>query len=497
MKLGQIVFTLLMLTGVVGLSSFANAGSAASSGCSPNGNRFNLEPLVNTPFVGFQPFLTQGSESLAVLPQRGGNGNDLVVGAAQDARSFGQQLVQPPFSAFYVQRDNASCAADFEGLVPLPSPIGEPAVAADPARDAFFIATIFITQNLTIGIVKSAAATLLNGTSCPNGTQSNPAACWPIAGIANPTSTALEVENPTVAVDERKAGTGNGDVYVAANQESNGPLNQIILSACTNSTLACGQAVIVSGGDGSAFYPTVQVRPDGIITVSYVNHPTNAAYQFKFATCTPAGAPNPPVCGTPVLVESTNNTNGDVGDSLIVQSVFARHIHRLESDGKTVTTFLVYDQCTVQLDGFVCPQSQVVLTYSIDDGNTWAPLQTVGPAAGQQFLGNLALDTSTGTVNIAYYSTQNDTRFKIEAQIFLAQIPPGQTTAGPPHQVTDALFYGPFGFLGAETIGVAAGGTGTPGQSHVYIHFTGSTTKAIFNDEAFPIIHNVLTRFDY
>jgi len=40
---------------------------------------------------------------------------------------------------------------------------------------------------------------------------------------------------------------------------------------------------------------------------------------------------------------------------------------------------------------------------------------------GQQFLGNIALDVSTGTVNIRYYSSQNDP-FEIAHADFLAQV---------------------------------------------------------------------------
>jgi hypothetical protein len=454
-----------------------------------------VRPLIAT-CENYLGFLTQASESVAFLPHRGGNGDDLVVGAALDARPFGQEFNGSDNDAYYVERDNDNCAADFEGPVPFSTGVNAPLVVADPVHDAFFIATIELFPVLGIAIAKGDAANLLNPTNCPNGTQSNPGACWPIDGLANATPTGLLLGNPTVAVDQRKTGTGGGDVYVSASQENDGP-GYIILSACTNSNLACSPVVVVNGADANPEYSTVQVRPDGGITVSYVNLPSNNVYQFKFVNCTPAGAPNPPHCSAPVLVETVNNqTHGIVGDSPVVESIYARHVHRPESDG-TVTTFLVYDECGVPLVGFVCPQSQVVYTNSTDNGKTWSPLQTVGAAPGQEFLGNLALDVSTGTVNIAYYSSQNDSHFKIESQVFLAQIAPGQTSVGAPHQITDALFYGPVDLQGTPSIGVAAGGTGKAGQSRVYIHFTGSTTKGTFNGQGFPIIHNVLTRFEY
>jgi hypothetical protein len=493
---------LLVLSAVSPSYSAAQQPTNPASGCTPSGTRFDLEPLVNAFFIGSHPFQTQASESVALMLGRGGSGDDLVIGTALDARTFGQQFNQSYSDAYYVGRDNDKCEADFEGLIPFSTGGIAPLVVADPAHDAFFIATAQQFPVVGIGIAKSDAATLLNPSSCPNGTQSNPGACWPIDVLANATPAALLVGNPAIAVDQRKTGTGSGDVYVAASQESPGPLNQITLSACARLNLECSQSIIISGTDTNTEYSTVQVRPDGGITVSYASA-SNCDYvcseiQFKFVTCTPAGAPNPPTCNAPVLVKTeSNRTGAGVGDSLVAQSLFPRHVHRLESDGKTVTTFLVYDRCGVPLDGLVCSQSRVVYTDSTDNGKTWSALQTVGAAAGQQFLGNLALDASTGTVNFAYYSAQNDSRYKIESQVFLAQIAPGQTSVGTPHQITDALFYGSIDLFDRPSIGVAAGGTGKAGQSHVYIHFTGSTTKGTFNGHAFPIIHNILTRFEY
>jgi hypothetical protein len=156
----------------------------------------------------------------------------------------------------------------------------------------------------------------------------------------------------------------------------------------------------------------------------------------------------------------------------------------------------------------VCPKTQVVIAFSTDAGNTWSPLVPVSPnMPGQQFLGAIALDQSTGTVNIAYYSSQNGA-LKTRTQVYLAQVPGGQTAVSSINQVTGTLYDGPTGFSGLSTyngdtiacncdyIGVAAAGTGKKGQSRAYIHFTGSTNGS-FNAQAFPIYTNVLTRFDY
>ncbi len=515
MRLHKVVSTLLMLVGMVGVPMLASAQSKMSSGCNPNGNRFDLEPLVNAPLLG------QANESVALIPGRGGNGVDLVVGTAADARPL-ILFDGPPNPAYYVQRDNSNCEADFEGGMAYEGfvPVGTPQVVADPAHDAFFMGYAGINvDTFGIGIVKGMAANLLNATNCPNGTQLGlqPEACWPISGVADPEPVNIGLGSPSIAVDQRTQGTGAGDVYVTAVQFGGNPYYQIILTACANSTLECGSSVIISGADSLPNYSSVQVRPDGGITVSYANvvieNHEIFEYQIKFVNCTPKGAPNPPACTAPILVTTQEHLGTVmVGDSSDFAPVaYPRHVDRLESDGITVTTFLIFDQCAVaqytsQLGEQDCPKTQVVMASSTDGGNTWSSFRPVAPnTPGQQFLGNIALDVSTGTVNIAYYSSQNDT-LRLRMQIFLAQVLPGTTTVGTINQVTTSLYDGQpgcFADAGQQPldcgyqIGVAAAGTGQSGQSHVYIHFNGSTANGSFNGQAFPIYTNTLTQFDY
>jgi hypothetical protein len=509
--------TILLLAVGLSLCSSAAVGQKTTQlhGCNPNGNLFNLAPLVNASLHG------QANESVALLAGRGGNGADLVVGAALDYR----QLVEFdgfPNDVYYVQRDNSSCAADFDGGLPaigqFLSLTGYPQVVADPAHDAFFIADIRFQTSpdvSAVGIVKSTAANLLNATNCPNGTQTNPATCWNIGGVANQVPLNTFLFNPSIAVDQRTQGTGAGDVYVTTTQSDHNTnaQPQISLTACTNSTLNCGSSVIISGADPAAQYSSVQVRPDGGITVSYTNivgSGTTTVYDIKFVNCTPQGAPKAPSCSAPILVTAEMNPGvivpGDEWNS--TDAAFPRHVNRLESDGKTVTTFLIYDQCAttlysppqVELD---CPKTQVAMTVTQDGGKMWSPVQTISKNPGQQFLGTLALDASTGTVNIAYYSSQMDP-LKLRTQVFLAQIPLGQTTVGTITQITTLLYDGPTGFLTfqgdhlacCDYIGVAAAGTGQAGQSRAYIHFTGAVAGS-FNGQDFPIYTNTLTRFDY
>jgi hypothetical protein len=113
--------------------------------------------------------------------------------------------------------------------------------------------------------------------------------------------------------------------------------------------------------------------------------------EIKFVTCAPAGAPKPPTCSSPVLVTTVKTPVFDtmIGDLSMRDQLYPRHVNRLESDGKTVTTFMVYDQCDVaviQQNGGgqpFCPKTDVVMTSSTDDGATWSPLRSCeSPAQG-------------------------------------------------------------------------------------------------------------------
>jgi hypothetical protein len=507
MKAHSNIFALLNLTVALALTVFATPASAASSGCNPNGHVFNLAPLVNPALNG------QSLASVAFLRGRGGNGDDLVVGAGEDYRQL--DVLNGDFTglfnpAYYVQRDNNNCAADFEGGLPVGSPTlvdflpFNPQVAADPAHDALYMAAI--AQNgdaYAVYIVGSTAANLLNGTSCPNGTSLGVHAvtCWNIEQLTNvqSASNGPDPMNAMITVDQRTQGTGAGDLYITFDQLTNPGhppfVYQTYLLACTNATLNCSPPVLISGtDDGTNLSAPVQVRADGGITVSYADITFGSvfgetAYKMRFVNCTPQGAPKPPICTAPILV--TNETRA-------VYATIPRHVDRLESDGKTVTTFYIYDQCAVPLyakhgvtGGAICPKTQVVVTSSADGGNTWSPIVPVSPnAPGAQFEGVIALDQSTETVNIAYNSSQNDPSGL--TQIFLAQIPPGQTTIGTISPVTNILYNGPWG----GTIGMAAAGTGQKGQSRVYIHFLGGA-KGSVNGQGFPIYTNMLTQFDY
>jgi hypothetical protein len=504
-----------------------SANAQAAQPCAPNGNTFNRQAAKNA--VG------QFNETVAVLLGAGSSGGDLVFGTALDARSLPPLGFLPgqDADAFYVQRSNSNCAADLEGELPVIqsntgdvySIFGNPIVVADPAHGAFFVADLRYSGEFAVGVMKATPATLLNTTQCPSGTESGPAFCFvSVAQLVNVVSSSIDLLSPSIAVDQRTTGTGAGDIYiVAVNDNTDTAATSIFISACANTLASCSNAVKVSGSDKRTGNPWVQVRPDGGITVSYVeseaNTPTTAV-DIRFVNCQPGGSPNAPTCTAPVPVIRETQPAGIPGevqltpqyvnpiDLQAVDPTYPKHVDRLESDGTTVTTFLVYDRCdTAGITGDeiffpLCPKTDVVMVSTTDGGATWSPIQKVSDAAGQQFFGNVALDGSTGTVNIAYYSTEND-GLKTSMQIFLAQVAAGESAPGVPQQITSSPYDGPLGgFNGNEELpgsylGVAAAGTGQPGHSHVYIHFSGSVTPGSYNGVAFPVTNNILTSFQY
>jgi hypothetical protein len=344
--------------------------------------------------------------------------------------------------------------------------------------------------------------------NCPNGTLQNPVPCFePFAGGADISPLNTFLFAPVLAVDQRKTGLGNGDVYVADIESTSGQTIRLAISACSNAKLICGNPNFVSIGQNDVNANTwIQVRPNGVVTLSYqhliVDSKQNVVLQYKFVTCTPKGAPNAPACGTPaVAAQPRNPAVGSGGLTALIYNTRPTHVNRLESDGKTITTFLTFAACDVPAiqSLFLCPKADVMVTHSTD-GKIWSPAEKVSTRPGQQFDGAMALDDSTQTVNIGYYSTERDPD-KVRTQIFLTQILPGSTSVSQPHQLTSAFYeaavFGSFFSGYGDHIAVAAAGTGKAGESKVYVHFNGSPVDGSYNGHPFPIDTNTLTRFEY
>jgi hypothetical protein len=471
------------------------------------GTKFNLEPAANA--------VPQQQENVDFIPNRVGVDQDLVVAGAFDARGFATTSAtwDGSLSGYYVHRSKVpDCNPQFEGGLP---PIvaqgktfpgdGGMVVAADSVRDAFFAADVrldLVDSLSAIGLFRASSATLLNPTLCPNGTHTaaQATACWGttapvLIGIQGSAGANASQDNPSLTADERpsKAGVGAGDVYVAF-----GSGLAMTLAACNGSTLACSAPLTIS--DSSDLGPLdahVEVRPDGIITVTYVVEPfPSATATIKFVSCKPAGAPQVPVCGTPSVaaVESQPIGISFFGQSLSGMNLFVltapKHANRLEADGKTVTTFVVWDRCKTifnlvqeQAGLTTCLDGDVVMSTSTD-GTTWSAAAPVNAGKGHQFFPSIAADASTGVVNIAYYDTAAD-RFDNRMRVSLNQIAPGGTTVGPLLRLTSIPIpwnadprNNPIAINDFDShFGMKVRGMGAAGHSRVYASFTSTADR--------------------
>lgn len=483
------------------------------------GARFNLEPRANA--------VPQSQEMADFIPSGVAPGDDLIVQAADDFR--GDLGTDPNWdqsvSGYYVHRSTtADCSVQFEGGLPsfqfqgnTVMGIGDTVVAADPMRNAVFIADLRFGNAAGVGLFRVSASALLNTSLCPNGThrQAQAASCWeatPPALVFGENSADFFGGQPRLVVDERAtgAGTGAGDVYVVQ-QTSTTQSTGIFLAACTNATLACSFGAALSGTDLNSDLPDVQVRPDGLITISYIELSTSSvAGTVKFITCAPAGAPNQPVCGAPTTVTNVAQPLGafvqDIVDNEPVNlnvsfvQTYPKHADRQDAAGK-FTTFLVYDDCKDVFNpgngaAQICVAAEVLMTVSTDAGKSWSTPVSVDTLAGHHFFPAISTDASTGTTNLIYYTTEKDT-FKHEVTVILNPIAAGTTMIGAPQFLTNKLDFdddpGDQGyFLFSTFIGAIARGNGTPGQSHLYTSFDSTAVKGTYEGKSLPESNNTL-----
>jgi hypothetical protein len=174
---------------------------------------------------------------------------------------------------------------------------------------------------------------------------------------------------------------------------------------------------------------------------------------------------------------------------------------------------LVYDRCQAIINSVdaanpPCSKVDVVYTFSINNGATWSTPTAVESGSGHQFFGNIRNDTSTETVNIAYFSTQDDFFFQ-RAKVRLRQIAANSTTLGPASILTsnstdpdsgvpDLIEPGGQGYIDfGDRLGLAVAGTGTLGQSRAYIHYTWNNVFGTYNGISQPDQNNTLLSVSY
>jgi hypothetical protein len=512
------------------------------------GTQFNLEPPANA--------VPQQLEAVDFIPNRIALNEDLVVAGAFDSRgvTFAPANATTPHwdgsvGGYYVRRSAAEgCTPQFEGGLPVVMAGGNEftsnggvVVAADPARDAFFVADLrFSASNSglsAIGLFRASSATLLNPTLCPNGTHTAAQAksCWTVTppAMIDPLPSGGDmnaIDYPSIAVDERAngSGTGAGDVYVAFDDNNGQGRVVVSLVSCTNGLSCSAPLTISASGENVAFNGTedayVQVRPDGNITVTYLDQTNlneNSPKEIiKFVMCQPRGAPQAPLCGAPTVVATEKQTIStfELNQALSSENFFAftnaRHAHRLEADGKTVTTFVVWDRCAEYFTFIrspnpnqpaLCLNADVVMRASTDGGKTWSATTAVNTDPGHQFFPSISTDDSTGIVNIVYYDTEQDFLGK-RMVVALNQIAAGSQEVGAPVQLTTtpipwdadpnqtALPVDDFDFH----FGMKARGMGTPGFSRLYVSFTSTGDReGLYQGQSLPEQNNNLQEILY
>jgi hypothetical protein len=477
------------------------------NGCGPNGTVFNLEPAADA--------APQFTESVDFFYNAIAVGADLVVEGANDFRSeIG--------TGYYVHTAATGCAPAFEGMLPDLVGLsgetvfseGEPVVVTGAAHGSAFIADMRFGSNASgattaIGLFRGPRANLLNTVNCPPGTHTAAQAktCWPLGKLINPLPDPMrqyEQDSPGLAYDDASGHPGEGNAYVTGTEfDFNAETSRIWLVACS-SGLTCSSPVLISGGDTAAQFSYVQVRPDGGITITYVQSPSNSsAVDIKYVACRAQGAPVSPSCAPPVLVmhETRPLTGSLIAEPFEVRT-FPKHATRL--DGGVTQTFVVWDRCKVVPPPSTdfCPDADLLMRYTTNNGATWTGPISVDVTGRDQFFPAVKTDSLRRTVNIGYYNNAVDPKFQHRMVVSLRQILPGTTTptaavsvTSTPNDPSSDLFFA--GLFMGDYIGLAARGNGAVGGSRIYSGFSYNLRQGNYNGAAAPQADNYLSRLTY
>jgi hypothetical protein len=501
---------------------------------------FNLEGPSGLAEIGYR--VPQNEESVDFIPGVGTNGADLVIQGANDDRGFfvaqadgiSFALQDPPNSwglgttGYYVRR-TATCGVDFEGALPsitLPPlngvqevlfGLGDPAFAADATRNQVYAADLRSSSGgiNALGLFRTSADNLTNPITCPSGTQlTDPSgnetttqACWPVGiALAPQTSTFFAIpDKPHLAVDQRRTGTGAGDVYVTwtfFDSRTAPPTATMHMQACRGvfrSGADCSPETVISGPDTNTQFSHISIHPNGVITITYVNirlallTPFGAVapvFDIKYVSCTPQGAPSAPVCSAPSLITSETQpltAGGVLSASEIRVGTYPTHDARVNSGRDE--EFIAWSRCKnspivlvgAEFETLACADADIVFTSSLTDssGNPlgWKPISALNTAVHDQIFPWVKVDRSANTVAVAYYSSQSDTltghRFNLMRSSFAAgsYTPTTATLSAAFDPAADTFEQGQF--IG-DYIGIGS----RNGRS--YIGFTGTATKGVF-----------------
>lgn len=528
---------------------------AGTSPCSNStGAKFNLEPLHGMREIRVP--MPQNETPVDFIPGGGLGGSDLVIGGANDYRGIiepevtGFSGIVPPhgwgFSAtgYYVHRSGSGCGSDFEGGLPhlVYSPtnetlfgMGDPVIAVDAKRNLVYAADLRFGYTVSgIGLFRTTAANLNSASTCPDGTHLTDASgndtvsagCWPASMLlaADPNVGDLD-DKPHLRVDERSTGVGAGDIYLTYTwfTSTASVINLVTCPAAFTSILDCSSPQTISHpNDVSTQFSHISVRPDGVITISYVNFEVFVLPQgnpflveqanIKLVTCTPNGAPNPPTCSLPSVVaqEKQPIPFSAIAEQGFRMDTYPTHDQRFNPATGQYEEFVVWTRCAVQgifpvgdgkqYDWAQCPETKVAMSYSTAGSGAeikWSHPVALDTSPHDQFFPWVRTDHEKNTVQIIYYSSENDPSGHL-LQVMENDVVPGNYSASSPQVLTTTQFNPSADFvLGdldpffGDYIGIAAR------QGHAYVHFTGTNFPGNFGGALISGQNNQLTSFSY
>jgi hypothetical protein len=523
--------------------SLSDASAEGLSGVRPNqidstctaktGNRFNLEPNTGDPTTGLLYPLPQTDESVDFLYNGVATGSDIVVMGATDYRGLYGGL-GGSMSGFYARTTGGNCTVALEGGMPTVTDpngdvlfgLGGPAVAADPLRNEVFYASPSQgAVDNAITVAQTTGTNLTNTTTCPTGTETSldTPICWPTSATVNVQPATITVnDSPRIRVDEAATGshTGASDVYIVSTQFSFAV--QILLTACTNSLAMCSSSEVISGPDSNTQFGHVTVRQDGTLSITYINtvlYEGREAFDIKYVSCTPNGAPAPPTCQLPQHVVTETQPLPFAG--FLATEAFPVVTHpkndvQVETNGE-FWVYIVWERCDVvgPASGTDCPDSEVYAV-AANTGTSGSPIATpvwshafaIANATGNQFLPSIRVDTSRQILNITYYTVAGES-FNHRVVQDLQQIDACAGTApcplsGSPSPITTTLdepqgdgVFGLFPVGTGDYADVAARGNGTVGDSRAIPAFTGNNRVGTFITVSSPDEDNYVSRFNY
>lgn len=522
------------------------SGGGESRPCNvQTGAQFNLEPATGMPEIGFP--VPQNETPVDFIPGGGIGGADLILGGANDYRGmldnqsngFGGQLPNAwglSVTGYYVHVAGNDCGASFEGGLPHLTAtsgetlygFGDPVPAVDSVRGNVFFTDLRLGFTTGVGLFRTNFANMINPAICPLGTHLTDASgvettslkCWPVGLLVSENSNPFQsVDKPHMRADERSSGIGAGDVYVTNTLfDFLAGTSVIQLTSCKGNfmTIAdCSSPIVISGPDLNTQFSHIAVRTDGIISITYVNTVTtfnsNAVPFFvtsadiKYVSCKPAGAPLPPTCSQPSLILSDPQP---IPGLTVTENfrISTYPTHDFRSRAGHLEEFVVWSRCKTSpfvpigaghfSEQVECADADVLLASSPTDSSGtplgWSQPSAVNVNPGDQFFSWVKSNHEQNTVNVTYYSAENDS-FHHRLQVMLSQIHPGEDDVDENTQLVTQVLNDPDvdAVLGAvffgDYIGLASKGGTT------YVHTT-ANTPGIFGGITVPGQNNVLSR---